>query len=211
MSGSWAKSLPDQSSHNLGRLGQRAIERARVASARLCQVRPSAALAADQRRKCSHNLPCVDLAGQVLRDANDQRNFAIGRSTQKHHATAQLAAHLVHQIAHRPAFQSIDALHQQLNSFDFDRACVSRRSTRRLHPRRIQLSPQLLHLLFVRRDPCPQRIRQCTFALPRCLRSANDLPDHARNFKVPPELAQRAPSAHRLHAPHAARYRPFAH
>ena len=73
-----------------------------------------------------------------------------------------LPAQRIHQLPHLRLLQPIHPLRQHLHALHLNsrRTRIRQRSRSRLHPNRIQLPPQLLHLLFLRRNPMPQRIRR---------------------------------------------------
>ncbi len=95
-------------------LRQRRRQRGGILAARLGHIRPAAAFAAHRLRDRSRQLARVNLRGQILGDAGDDRNRRILARGQHHHCGLPLIAQRIDQRAKLRAIEALDLRRQNL-------------------------------------------------------------------------------------------------
>jgi hypothetical protein len=89
----------------------------RVFTSGFGQIGTAPAFAANFLRHRTDHLTCLHAAGQIFRDAHDQRYVAVRRRAEHHNAGANLVAQLIDQRAQLRAFQIIHAMRENLHAF----------------------------------------------------------------------------------------------
>src|ERR1019366_4437045 len=211
------RGLPQQRLHDTVSLNQRSVQRSRIFAAGFGQIRTPATFAANLPRDGADDFSRLNAAGEVLGDADDQRDVAIRCRAQHDDSRAELIAQLIDQRAHLGALQIVHAVSQYLdapNLFNFfvDVGCAR---GCRLHPRLIEFARQALDFsvflfeLGSKRSGGRRRFLSDSGGpiLSRFVRKggAREACDHGFEFVILAEVAQRAFSRHGLDAPHARR------
>src|SRR5271163_2099451 len=193
--------------HHASRSTQSSIQSPHITPTSLRKIRPPTTLTPNLSRQQPNNLPRLQSRSKILRHPNNQRNLPINSSPEHHHTRPEPPTQFIHKRTHLRLIQPIHPLRQHLHALHLDRSRTSirQRGRRRLHPHRIQLPPQLLHLLFLRRNPMPQRIRR-RHALRR---RTHKRPHNLSHIEIPSKLVQCPGPRNRLHTSHPRRHRPL--